>query len=579
MQDDSPLRHEPLVKLMTVPLHSFADVHIRWQLPHCLMLSTSDCLGEIQRNVWHTVGISLLALLGAIALSIYAIKAFQDIRERHQTAQSLQNDQQKLERDVAEKTQALRQSEAKLKAIQRIAQVGSWEFDPGKGVVLWSEEIYRIYEADPETPVSMPDQIIQHIHPNDQDCCHQEIVRHIHQAQPFDTDLRIITQTGKTRYIQIKGEPIANGQGDIMQWVGTVADITARKQIEIELQESHNQFQRLVDDIGDKFVVFRHNGKEGILNYLSHGFEAIIGVPRETVIGRSWRDIAQWLPEDIASAHTYIQEMITTEPEFHQSELRFIHPDGGIRTMLVSEHPVRNENGKLLWVEGIAEDITARKQAEHQIQMALAEKEILLHEIHHRVKNNLQLIQSMLHMQQMRISNPEADEVLQITQGRIRAIALAHDLLYASSNLAAIDLAEYLPSLVQQVRSFHDALLKPLSIQSNIASVNVPLKRAIACGLILSELLTNALKYAFPEPTVDGENIITVKVIREPGQDDHIIHLYVQDNGIGLPADFNLEQVNSLGMILVQALTKQLNGSLEFDSQAGTQFHITFSAQ
>jgi PAS domain S-box-containing protein len=388
---------------------------------------------------------------------LYVINAFQDISERRRAEQLLQNYQQELEWEVAEKTQALRQSETKLKAAQRIAQVGNWEFDLNSKTVTWSEEIYRIYEADPQTFMLRPDTMIQRIHPEDLDRFQQTIINPIHIGQTFDTDLKILTQTGKTHYIQVKGEPIANHQGKISKWVGTVADITHRK------------------------------------------------------------------------------------------------------------------------------------QAELQIQSALLEKEILLQEIHHRVKNNLQLIQSMLQMQQRRMTNLEATQVLQDSQDRIMAISLAHEILYQSSNLGQLDLADYLPTLIDQIYYFFDAQSQPVTLKRCIESAIVPIKTAICCGLVVNELVTNSLKYAFPEAEQPHPGIIEINLTVDnisaaqgapQGSDRPIfptLHIIVRDNGIGLPPDFDLHQVNSLGMVLVQAFTDQIHGTLSLTSapNQGTQFEIT----
>ena len=161
---------------------------------------------------------------------VYVISAFLDITERRQT-QQLKDYQQQLEREVAEKTAALTEA-------QRIAGVGNWEYDLIKQEVIWSEELYHIYEAEDQAPVKRPDQSIQRIHSQDEQRYQQEIVNAVRIGQPFSTDVKILTQTGKIRYIQAKGEPVFNDQQQIVKFIGTVADITERKQIEQQLQQA-----------------------------------------------------------------------------------------------------------------------------------------------------------------------------------------------------------------------------------------------------------------------------------------------------------------------------------------------------
>ena len=141
-------------------------------------------------------------------------------------------------------------------------------------------------------------------------------------------------------------------------------DISDRKEIEKNLEESRNKFQRLVDEMGEKFVVFSHSGVEGILNHTSDGAYSIFGLIKEDVLGQPWSDVVNWLPEEIPKARTRLMSMLQGEQNFCQSEMRFIHPNGSIRTLQVSEHPVRNEAGEMIAIEGIVEDISDRKQAE-----------------------------------------------------------------------------------------------------------------------------------------------------------------------------------------------------------------------
>ncbi|HBB32590.1 MAG TPA: hybrid sensor histidine kinase/response regulator, partial [Cyanobacteria bacterium UBA9273] len=242
------------------------DNQINWMI--VLVVPESDFMAEIQANVQRTVMLCGLALLGAISSGIWTsrwitrslfrltqatqtvatgtlnaplpatriveveslmVSFRQMVRELQKAEQLRQNYARDLELQVAEKTAALTEA-------QRIAKVGSWEFDLAKQEVIWSEELYRIYEAEHLAPVPRPDLTIQHIHPDDREQFQREVVEAALADQPFDTDLRIVTQKGNIRYIQAKGQPIYNAQGEVVKLVGTVADISDRKQAEIALQ-------------------------------------------------------------------------------------------------------------------------------------------------------------------------------------------------------------------------------------------------------------------------------------------------------------------------------------------------------
>jgi PAS domain-containing protein len=199
------------------------------------LIRTDEETGEKRRIPLEVYGTPVKDEAGKI---IYVITAYQDITERRQAEQLSRNYQQDLEHQVAEKTVALTEA-------QRIAGVGSWEYDLIANEVIWSNQLYRIYEAEDQAPVARPDLYIQQIHPSDQQRFQQTVVKAVKAAQSFDTDLTIITQTGKTRYIQAKGQPIFNAEGQMVKFVGTIANITERKQAELALKASEAKFYTL----------------------------------------------------------------------------------------------------------------------------------------------------------------------------------------------------------------------------------------------------------------------------------------------------------------------------------------------
>jgi two-component sensor histidine kinase len=233
---------------------------------------------------------------------------------------------------------------------------------------------------------------------------------------------------------------------------------------------------------------------------------------------------------------------------------------------------IKNSFEQSTGFRGIVHNITERKLAEKQLQASLREKEILIGEVHHRVKNNLQVISGLLDLQAASSGNPELMEMFHESQSRIRSMALIHEKLYDSKNFARIDLAGYVRGLSQEL--FQTYKINPGEIDLIIQTggdVYVDINKAIPCGLILNELISNALKHAF---SGDGAGAITV-IIRK--YDDKEIEIVVGDNGLGLPDDVDIRQPRSMGLHLVSGLVKnQLDGQIEVRRDHGTEFRIKF---
>ena len=224
-------------------------------------------------------------------------------------------------------------------------------------------------------------------------------------------------------------------------------------------------------------------------------------------------------------------------------------------------------------IENLVKEIAERNRAQEQVKASLREKEVLLKEVHHRVKNNLQIIYSLLHLQSGYVKDDEARHGFQESQGRVRSMALIHEQLYQSGDLARIDFGEY-------VRSLSANLLRAYEVDSEVAvlkidcgDVRLAIDTAIPCGLIMNELVTNSLKYAFPEATAAQ---IRISLHSRNGNE---ITLRVHDNGVGLPEGLDFRNTESLGLQLVSTLTEQIGGTIELDSRAGTDFVITFPAR
>jgi two-component sensor histidine kinase len=219
-------------------------------------------------------------------------------------------------------------------------------------------------------------------------------------------------------------------------------------------------------------------------------------------------------------------------------------------------------------------DITERKRTQGALRELLREKDSLLKEVHHRVKNNLQVISSLIRLQATQVNHPVAQAALRDMQNRIGSMALLHETLYQSESFARVDLAAYLRSLCTQL--FHSLVADPKSIQLqvDVASVDLDVNQAVPCGLLVNELVSNSLKHAFPQGG-GGE----IRVEFHPVDGGPAVRLRVADNGVGLPADFDLRQARSLGLQLVSDLVGQLQGRLEIGRGPGAVFEVVFTPQ
>ncbi len=229
--------------------------------------------------------------------------------------------------------------------------------------------------------------------------------------------------------------------------------------------------------------------------------------------------------------------------------------------------------------ERLRKEIAERLQAEEQILASLREKEVLLMEIHDRVKNNLQVITSMLDLQSMYIDEPQTLQVLQESQNRIRTMALIHEGLYRSDDFARIDVRKYVQSLVSHLQEVYSRHAAHINLAVQVDDIHLSPDEAITCGLVINELGTNALKHAFHfeedgASPLDSDPTIRVTLCAIDGDR---LSLEVSDNGVGLAPHLDVQTPKSLGLRLVSMLTQQLKGELELDRRVGTAFRITFA--
>ncbi|HBL14769.1 MAG TPA: hypothetical protein DD379_25945, partial [Cyanobacteria bacterium UBA11162] len=352
----------------------------------------------------------------------------------------------------------------------------------------------------------------------------------------------------------------------LLQLANQVSIALAQAELLQALQDSEAKFRQLAESIEEVFFIYLPDYSE--ILYISPAYEKIWGNSVQSLYQNpsSWMELIH--PDDRDRVEIALQNQI--EIGGFNEEYRIIRADGDLRWIYGRTFLVHNQVGEVDRIVGIAVDITARKQAEEAILEA-KNKEILLQEIHHRVKNNLQIVSGLLYLQSRYVEDERMLSMFQESRDRVQSMALIHEKLYGSKMIDSLDFQDYIHSLTNHLCSSYDCTTKGVSLQLNIEPISLDIDLASPCGLIVNELVTNALKHAFP-PGHFGE--ITVEF--HSAKDNNFI-LDVRDNGVGMAEEIDISTQKSLGLRLVRSLAiKQLKGTVEVDKTVGTRFQIKF---
>ena len=347
-------------------------------------------------------------------------------------------------------------------------------------------------------------------------------------------------------------------------------DITEHKQAEKALRMSEEKYRLLTESMKDVVIWLSPVGK---ILYVSPAVREFGGYDPESEIGNHMSKYFE-KKTDIIRATKLLEKVLTTR---QGGRFEFLFKPKN-KKPFHAEHtyiPIL-KNDKVAAIQIMLRDITDRRQAEERIRASLQEKEVLLQEIHHRVKNNLAIISSLLSFQAEITPDEQVRTAFQESRNRILAMARIHEHLYQSPDLAQIDMAQYVRGMVSQLRQSYGA--DAIALRVNVSDVTLDIDRATPCGLIINELISNIFKHAFPADWRRPENQPDQVCVDLRSDDDGQCILTVSDNGIGLPADLQIESVGreSLGLRLVNLLSRQLEGTLQTHREGGSTFCLTF---
>ena len=499
--------------------------------------------------------------------------------------------------------EAMRQSEERLALAASATQIGMFDWKIKSGKVLWTqmhEAIFGYVPANITDITTVITSTTEHdyrkwadrVHPEDLSLVEDEVHRCQQNRKPLAVQYRIIWPDASLHWVETKGVFQFDGDGKANRMLGVVMDITERKRTEEETRQLHeivtqerNRLSALLNSITDEIWFADSTGKFTLVNP-SGSQEFTLNTTGATDV----RELAASLEVLRADGSPRPTEeapplrALRGEIVRNQEELIRTPATGELRHRQVSSAPVRDAMNNIIGSVSVVRDITERKQAEEELkkseqrfrlatdaaQASLLEKEVLLKEIHHRVKNNLQVISSLVNLQANTIDDPTVHEHLRDVSDRVRSMALVHEKLYQSENLSSVPFDDYVSALLQYLIHAHGNSKAAIRVIKDLQPVFLWVATAVPCGLILNELISNSLKHAFRGRS-QGE--VRIVLHRSP---DGTVCLCVSDDGVGLPPELDWRQSESLGLRLVQMLTRQLNATMEQNCDNGTEFQLTF---
>ncbi len=394
-----------------------------------------------------------------------------------------------------------------------------------------------------------------------------EVVRH--------DDLQLRTRYGAGISVEIVGNLYRVGNRPVIQL--NIRDITWRKQAAKALYGSEQRFRLFVDSVRD-YALFQI-GRDGVIQTWNAGAERLLGWTEQEAIGQNVSIV--FTPEDIVRGAPE-RELETARASGRSEDERWhARKDGslffasGVLTQLC------DEQNNLLGFAKIMRDVTAQKQQEQELQRSVEEKTTLVREIHHRIKNNLQVIVSLLSLQSGHTNDPQVLSAFEEAEGRVRAIARIHEQLYASEGLAEIEFAGYLTSLTRELVALHSAKDDQVALELDASDMVVHIEQAIPLGLIANELILNGLKHGLKGGP--GRLLVNLAYIAgsyrpelDETPDDGWAQVRVADSGPGFPAGLDVSNTTSMGFRLVNLLVRQLHGRLEIGAGPGADITVQF---
>jgi PAS domain S-box-containing protein len=494
-----------------------------------------------------------------------------------------------LQRQLAQQRDQLEKSNRRLEMIFETAGIGDWTWNIANGEITAHPMVWALFGSPGRQGAAPAAWFRDRLHPLDADIAWTEISAALLARRPFNTEFRVVWPDQSVHWLACHGVVVADKDDIPIHTYGLNIDINERKTAQLGVQESERRFRQQANAMPQ---IVCTSGPTGIVDSYNDRWYEYSGFSVDHSRQSGWQSAIH--PDDSALCAGISQREFTRGMEFELECRLQRHADGAFRWHLARFIPYRDEHGNILRWFGTFTDIHEHKIAkerleaevfkrtlamqqlqskEKQLEHSLAEQTVLLKEVHHRVKNNLQVISSLLRMQGELLRDPVASQALKESQNRVSSMALIHEQLYSDGDMVQIDFAEFTRTLVNALFGSYTGSSSHITSRMNVSPVFLNADQAIPCGLILNELVTNALKYAYP----DGQRGEVVVELRET--EGGCVSLSVSDKGVGFEDELALGTSGSLGLTLVNTLTDQLGGKLDVISKPSAAFTVSFDRE
>ena len=448
----------------------------------------------------------------------------------------------------------LRESERRYRRLAENARDMIYRMSLPKGIYEYVSPASKdIFGYSPKEFYDSPILIRETMHPDWKDYFKKQWTLLLADNMPPFYEYQIINKSGETRWVNQRNVLIHDENGKPAAIEGVVTDITDRKQAEDTLRNERDNLKNIFEAMRDCVYIVN---RQFDIQYANPAMEKEFGDYKGLKCYKYFHDrvkICPWCP----NSKVFAGETVHWEWSSFKNG----------KTYALIDTPIKNSDGSISKLE-IFHDITERKITEKELNRQLIENEIILKEVHHRIKNNFASIGSLLSLQAHSTTNPEVQSALQDTIGRINSMQVLYEKLLLSDNYHITSIEEYLDNLIYDIVNLFSENID-ITIEKQIDDFQLDPDRLVPIGIIVNELLTNIMKYAFKEK---DSGIIEVTVKEKQGK----VSITIQDNGTGLPGGFDISESKGFGLMLVQMLSKQLDGSFTIESNNGTKSTLVF---
>jgi len=552
-------------------------------------------------NYWLSGGVKIITALASVMTAILLVKLVpaalrfptpsalltanqnlaREILERKGAEQKVIEVNASLEARVLERTQQLAAANQRLVQINArfaiasaAAELGFWDFDVVAQTLLWDDQMFEMYGRPRQAGVQPYELWTSSLHPEDRTATEKALRDAIAGGDRFATEFRIVRPSGEMRHIKVSAAVIRDATGSATLMHGVNFDLTEHRLG----SEAQRQMAALVQSTSDAIIT---KDMQGIIRSWNAAAEDMLGYTAEEIIGQP---VTRLIPGDHETEESVIMARIRRGQRIVPFETVRLMKDGRSVEVTVTVTPIFGNAGQIVGASKIVRDMTSARLSAEALQAVnvelkllvktrtaeLKERESLLQEVHHRVKNNLQIISSLINRQVRGLEDASSRVALQDCQSRVMAMAQIHEMLYQSADYARVPFAKSARELAERVLVASGNANGAVGLHFELEDLSLRVEHAIPCALILNELVANALKHAFPNGAIG-----TIRVQFRHAS-DHLVFLSVGDDGVGISPGLDLDSLTSVGVQLVRTLVKQLEGRLEIIRAPGSNFRITF---